>query len=259
MRGSTGFDIEGMPRAGPGASWLNRQLQTERLEYLDHDDKDPRKRRVVRSMDWLGRVFRHHETFARIALNEVADVPDARILELGAAHGGLSKALLRMHLTAHATVTDVAGTSVAAIAAGDLGDHPRAVVSEKDATAIDAPDRSYDLAVFAMSFHHLKPALASRVFAEGTRVADKLLIIDVQRLPALLLIVQLVLSLPLSKLAPVVHDAWISNLRAYSPSALRALARHADPSIDLQLRGGLNLPVVLPQPQIVVATRRPGL
>jgi len=248
-----------MPRAGPCASWLNRRLQTGRLEYLDRDDIDPRKRQVVRSMDWLGRVFRHHETFARIAIKEVVDVPDARILELGAAHGGLSRALLRMHPTAHATVTDVEGTSVAEIAAGDLGDHPRAQVRRQDATAIDAPDGSYDLAVFAMSFHHLTPALASRVFAEGTRVADKLLIIDVQRLPALLLLVQLALSLPLSKLVPVVHDAWISNLRAYSPSALRALARHADPSIELQLRGGLNLPVVLPQPQIVVATRRPGL
>jgi hypothetical protein len=34
------------------------------------------------------------------------------------------------------------------------------------------------LAVFALSLHHLQPALAARVFAEGTRAANKLLIID---------------------------------------------------------------------------------
>ncbi len=76
------------------------------------------------------------------------------------------------------TVTDVDAISVADIAAGDLGRHPRAVVREMDATAIDAPDNSYDLALFALSFHHLPPEQASRVFAEDTRVAAKLLIID---------------------------------------------------------------------------------
>ena len=36
----------------------------------------------------------------------------------------------------------------------------------------------YDLAVFALSLHHLPPALAARGFAEGTRAANTLLIID---------------------------------------------------------------------------------
>jgi hypothetical protein len=36
----------------------------------------------------------------------------------------------------------------------------------------------YGLAVFALSLHHLPAALAARVFAEGTRAANKLLIID---------------------------------------------------------------------------------
>jgi hypothetical protein len=42
----------------------------------------------------------------------------------------------------------------------------------------------------------------------------------------------------------------ISSLRTYSPSALRALAQHASPSIDIELRGGLA------GPQIAVASRR---
>ena len=48
---------------------------------------------------------------------------------------------------------------------------------------------------------------------------------------------------------PLVHDGVISSLRAYSPSALRALAAHADPAIEVTLRGGLL------SPQVVLATR----
>jgi ubiquinone/menaquinone biosynthesis C-methylase UbiE len=177
------------------------------------------------------------------------------VLELGSGHGALSRALLEMHPTAHVTVTDVEPGSVAAIAAGDLGSHPRATVREMDATAIDAPDGCYDLAVFAMSFHHLPPVLAAQVIAEGTRAANKLLIIDLARPPAPLHLLRLALTLPLSAAVPLCHDGFISSLRAYSPSALRALARHADPDISLQLRGGgLDLPF-RPRPQIVVATR----
>lgn len=247
--------LERMPRGGPRASCLDRWLETDRQEYLDRDDVDRLKRTVVRALDRFGQFFGHHERFARIALDEIADVPDPKILELGSGHGALSRALLEQHPTAHVTITDIEPTSVAAIAAGDLGRHPRATVREMNAAAIDAPDGTYDLAVFAMSFHHLSPGPASRVFAEGTRVADKLLIIDLPRPPALLHVLQLATMLPLAAAVPLCHDGFISSLRAYSPSALRALARHADPAIRVQLRGGgFDLPL-RPRPQIVVASR----
>ena len=243
-------EIARMPRGGPDASCLDRLLQTERQEYLDRDDVDPRvKRSVVRALDWTGQVFGNHERFAATALDEVAEVADPAILELGAGHGGLSRKLLEWHPTARVTVTDVEPASVAAIAAGDLGTHPRATVREMDATALDAPDGQFDLAVFVLSFHHLPPTAAARVFAEGTRVASKLLIIDLPRPPAPLHLLRLATMLPWAPFAPFVHDGVISSLRAYSPSALRALARHADPDIDVQLRGGLL------SPQVVVASR----
>jgi ubiquinone/menaquinone biosynthesis C-methylase UbiE len=162
----------------------------------------------------------------------------------------LSRKLLDWHPTAELTVTDVEKQSVKAIEASDLGENPRAAVREMDATAIDAPDGQFDLAVFAFSFHHLPPSLASRVFAEGTRVADKLVIIDLPRPPSPLHLVRLAAMLPFAPILPVAHDGVISSLRCYSPSALRALAAHADPSIEVQLRGGLM------NPQVVVATRR---
>lgn len=244
-------DIDRMPRGGPDASCLDRLLQTDRLEYLDrHDADEEKKRSVIRALEWTGAVFGNTEKFARIALDEVADVPDPKILELGAGHGALSRTLLEWHPTAELTVTDVEAASVQAIADGDLGAHHRAIVREMDATAIDASDRHFDLAVFVLSFHHLSPALASRVLAEGTRAATKLLIIDLPRPPSALHIVRLATMLPFAPWLPFVHDGVISSLRTYSPSALRALARHADPSIDIELRSGLM------SPQIAVASRR---
>lgn len=243
-------DIENMPRGGPDASWLDRQLETDCREYLDRDDVDDRvKRSVVKSLEWAGEFFKNHEKFARIALDEVADVPDPKILELGAGHGGLSRKLLEHHPTAEVTVSDLDPTSVANIAAGELSSHPRATVRVVDATDIDAPDGHFDLAVFALSFHHLPPALASKAFAEGTRIADKLLIIDLPRPPSLLHIAQLAAFVPLVAFVPVLHDGFISSLRAYSPSALRVLAEHADPAIEVRLR---SRPF---GPQVVVASR----
>ncbi len=148
------------------------------------------------------------------------------------------------------TVTDIEPASVAAIAAGDLGTHPRATVREMDATALDAADGEFDLAVFALSFHHLPPPAAARVIAEGTRAATELLIIDLPRPPAPLHVLRLATMLPFAPLVPFVHDGVISSLRTYSPSAFRALAAHADPAIEVELRGGLL------SPQIVVARRR---
>ena len=245
-------DIDAMPRGGPDASWLDRRLETGCAEYFDGvfgSDVDERIKR--RSLEWTGdvfTVFKNHERFAYIALEEIADVPDPRILELGAGHGGLSRKLLEQHPTARVTVTDIDPTSVVNIAA-ELGSHPRAAVEAVDATEIDCPDQYFDLAVSALTFHRLSPPQACAVIAEGTRVADKLLIIDVARLPSVLHIAQLATFVPFLAI-PVVHDGFISSLRAYSASALQALAQHAGGDITVELRGRRC------GPQVLVASRR---
>jgi SAM-dependent methyltransferase len=226
-------DIDRMPRGGFRASCLDRLLETDR--------------QAGGRLDWTGRLFNNDQRFAAIALDLVAEVPDPRILELGAGDGGVSRQLLADHPSARVTVTDVDADSVARIAASDLGTHPRAEVRQMDATAIDAADGSYDLVLFALSLHQLRPAQAVRVFAESTRVADILLIIDLPRPPAPLHLLGLATMLPAAVVLPFVRDGVISSLRSYSPSALRSLARRADPSIDVELGGGLNLP------QIVIA------
>ncbi|KUI46698.1 methyltransferase type 11 [Mycobacterium sp. GA-1199] len=242
-----------MPRGGPDASCLDRLLQTDRLEYLDRESGAPgdaeRKRRVIRALELTGGWFGNTERFAEIALAEVEDVADPRILELGAGHGALSRKLLDWHPSAKLTVTDVDAANVAAMDASELGGHPRATIREMDATAIDVADASFDLAVFALSFHHLPPAAAARAMSEGTRVAGKLLVIDLPRPPSPLHLVRLATMLPFAAIVPFVHDGVISSLRSYSPSALRALAAYADPTIEVELRGGLL------SPQVVVAQR----
>ncbi|MEW5810773.1 MAG: methyltransferase domain-containing protein [Actinomycetota bacterium] len=241
-----------MPRGGPKASCLDRLLETDRQEYLDRDDVDPKvKRSVIRALDWTGDVFGNHDRFATLALEQVADVVDPRILELGAGHGALSRRLLDWHPSARVTVTDVEPDSVARIAS-ELGSHPRGTVAQMDATALDVADGAFDLAVFALSFHHLPPDAAVRVLAEGTRAATTLLIIDLPRPPAPLHLARLATMLPLAPFVPFAHDGVISSLRAYSPSALRALAAHADPAMHVELRGGCL------SPQVMLATRRPS-
>jgi ubiquinone/menaquinone biosynthesis C-methylase UbiE len=227
-------DIADMPRGGPDASCLDRMLQTGRPEYLDRDDVDDKvKRGIVGTLDRVGTLFREHDRNAALVLREVADVIDPKILELGAGHGALSRIVLDQHPTAQVTISDVNPDSVAAIAASDLGRHPRATVRVVDATAIDAADGSFDLAVFALSFHHLPPEQAARVLAEGTRVADRLLVIDLPRPPSLLHLAKLATFAPFVLWWPFAHDGFVSSLRAYSPSALRTLAAHADLDVEV--------------------------
>jgi ubiquinone/menaquinone biosynthesis C-methylase UbiE len=249
--------IAEMPRGGPNASWLDRQLQTEALEYTDrYDVPDEVKQKVISALDWIGTRTGQHERYARVALGVVADVANPRILELGAGHGKLSAKILELHSTATVTISDLDPASVAAISAGELGSAPRVRTQVVDATAIDAADQSYDLVVFAQAFHHLPPAMAYRAIAEATRVADRFLVIDLKRQsPLRMLLDQLVMTptAVVPRLRPIMHDGFISTLRAYSRSAFVALGKAVDPDMRtdfLSPASGLG-----PKPTIVTFSR----
>src|SRR5262249_17732887 len=80
--------IATMPRGGPDAAWLDRRFETDALEYLDRDDvADEVKQKVIGMLDRIGTLTNQHENYARAALSVVADIPNPRILELGAGHG----------------------------------------------------------------------------------------------------------------------------------------------------------------------------
>lgn len=230
-----------MPRGGPDASWLDRRMQTDVLEYTDrYDVPDELKQKVITSLDRVGTLGRVHEKNARAALRVVSGIPEPRILEIGAGHGKLSAKIVEYHPEATVTVSDLDPTSVANIAAGELGAHPRVRTQVIDATAVDAPDDSYDLVVFAMSFHHLPPAIAYKAIAEATRVGKRFLVIDLKRPSPKGLVLTPILALPmlaaavLPPMRPLLHDGFISGLRAYSHSAFTALGRAADPNMRIE-------------------------
>ena len=134
-----------------------------------------------------------------------------------------------MHPTAEVTVTDIEANRVKAIAAGALGEHPRA--TSGDGRDLDRRRRRpFRLGGVRVLVSPSAAVAAARVFAEGTRAADKLLIIDLPRPPSPLHMLRLAAMLPFAPFVPFVHDGVISSLRCYSPSALRALAAHADPA-----------------------------
>lgn len=233
--------VDTMPRGGPDASWLDRRLQTDVLEYTDrYDIPDETKQHVIRALDTMGTRTGTHDWTARLALDLVADVARPRILELGAGHGRLSEAILRLHPTAEVTVSDLDPHSVQNVADGPLGRNPRVTTKVVDATAIDEADDAYDLVVFAMAFHHLPPAVAVTAIADATRVGRKFLVVDLKRLPSPVLLltplalpVMLVMQRPAAA-AALMHDGFISGLRAYSPSAFTALGKAAHPDMRIE-------------------------
>jgi SAM-dependent methyltransferase len=251
--------IAGMPRGGPNASWLDRRLQTDALEYTDrYDIPDAVKQKVIAGLDWIGTRAGEHEKNARNACALVADIPNPRILELGAGHGKLSAKILELHPAATVTVSDLDPTSVANIAAGPLGTNPRVRTQVVDATAIDAEDDSYDLVVFAQAFHHLPPATAYRAIAEATRVGKRFLVIDLKRRSPLGLLLTPLVMAPMAlvpRFRPLMHDGLISGLRAYSPSAFAALGKAADPQMRVEFLPSMRR--LGPTPTVVVFCR-PG-
>lgn len=248
------LEMARMPRGGPDASWLDRRLQTDALEYLDRDDVgDDVKQKVIAGLDRMGTRTQQHDKNARIALDLVSDISNPRILELGAGHGKLSARILELHPTATVTVSDLDPTSVANVAAGALGADPRVTTRVVDATDIDAEDNSFDLVVFALAFHHLPPAVAFRAIAEATRVGKQFLVIDLKRPRPVGLLLTLAVMAPFALVKPVVHDGFISTLRSYSRSAFIALGKAADPQMRIRF-----LPQAFrlgPTPTVVVFSR----
>lgn len=229
--------IDDMPRGGPDASWLDRRLQTDRLEYTDRTDvPDAVKQRVIQSLERAGQRCGHNDKLARLAISLMGEHARPRILELGAGHGRLSEKILELHPQALVTASDLDPTSVTNMARGALGSHPRADTRVFDATHIDAPDASYELVILSVAFHHLRPQQARKAIIEATRVGKRFLVIDAIRPRPLVLSLLAATSAaayaalwPIASLRPGLHDGLISVLRSYSRDAFVALAHAAHP------------------------------
>jgi hypothetical protein len=85
-----------------------------------------------------------------------------------------------------------------------------------------------------------------------------LLIVDLRRLSAPLQSIALAVWLPFVGLFPYAHDGFISLLRAYSPSALRALACYADSAIIVEFHSRRSGPIVLVASRARRTSQSPG-
>lgn len=225
-------DIRDLPRGGWSASRVDRRFETDEDEYLDRDDVSLSTRTaVLRGLDRLHRLTLTYRWLARLVLAQAAGVDMPRVLELGAGHGELSRRIVRSTPSVHVTVSDVDTDFVAALRASDLGRHPQTEVRQVDATAIDAADLSWDVAVFALSLHHLPPEKVAAALRETTRVARTALFVDAWRNPLLLAVTPLFMVLGGW---PMLHDGIISIRRMYARQALHDLA--ASPTVDIELR-----------------------
>lgn len=221
-----------MPRGGPRAAWWDRLYETDRLEYLDRPETADKARRVHRGLHHIQQMTGLYRTMGRWIMAELDGVPKPRILELGAGSGGLAQHVLARHTTARWCLSDISPQTVQAWETGPLSRHSRVETAVIDATSINADDRSWDLAVFAFSLHHLSPEAVQAVLREGTRVASRLLIFDGRRSP-----VGLVVGTPLALLIgnlPLLHDWVISARKFYSVDALHALAAECGEPVALR-------------------------
>ena len=89
--------------------------------------------------------------------------------------------------------------------------------------------------------------------AEG----DTLLIVDLPRPPSPVHLAKVLSLIAPALVWPFAHDGLISSMRAYSPSALRALAAHADPAIEVEITSGSGLGQFLVAARQTVVARRP--
>lgn len=207
-------------------------------------------------------MFGVHHRLAEIALRHVTDCVAPKILDLASGNGGLSRRLLDKHPHVEVTLTDLDPMVVGNLTLSDLGNHPRALVC--DATAIDASDGYFDLAVFARPFWHVPPVTATWILGEGTRVASKLLIIDLGRPPSpprtRWRAAASASSFSSARIAPE-HHRVPGSPRALGPPASLVLAAYADPAIAVKVstegHSEINSPIAENNPCEVVLLRLP--
>ncbi|WP_313896297.1 class I SAM-dependent methyltransferase [Streptomyces sp. YIM 98790] len=220
-------------RGGPRPAWWDRWYETGRPEYIDLPEHGDEARRVLRGLDRFQRLTGGYRLYSRLVAREAAGLAGPRILELGAGRGRLAERMLKDMPDARVTVSDIRPESLEAFRRSALAADPRTSSRVIDATAIDAPDGTWDVAVFTASLHHLEPPQVRKVLAEGTRAARRLLIVDAWRHPVLLGVAPLML---LTGGAANLHDGVISLRKVYSASAVRELAASCGAPVEVRTR-----------------------
>lgn len=229
-------------RCPADAAWWDRVYATPALEWLDDPAiPDQQKRRTLHGLDRFNRLTGAYTLFARwtvAALPPTLRAP--RILELGAGHGALSRALVRAlerrGLGGRVTASDISIPFVRSMQEDTRLRNRGVRVLALDATALALKDDSFDVVVFTQALHHLEPPQVVQLVREGTRVARSLVLIDGWRHPLMLGI-----SPGFWMLGnwPSFRDGVVSLTRMYSVRVLETLVRVANPALRFHARFAL--------------------
>jgi SAM-dependent methyltransferase len=227
-----------MPRGGPDANWFDRRMDPGDLEWIDDPDAPMwRKLYAIEGLDNFNRRFGSYRQFTNEALKLLPRGNfQPRIVEFGAGSGELSARLAERLLNSGHAPT-VLATDISRQYVGEMRRNLRLRnlgISAKvmDATRTKLKSGSYDLAIFTQALHHLEPRQVVRLLEEGTRVAERFLIIDAWRNPLLLLAAP---AFWLLGNFGSFHDGIISLRRMYSARALEYLAAQCSAEIDLDI------------------------
>jgi 2-polyprenyl-3-methyl-5-hydroxy-6-metoxy-1,4-benzoquinol methylase len=207
------------------------RVGASREELLDAEPGDPGE--IADCLRELARVNRllggSRTTLAHLGpLVAAVGKPSVTVLDVAAGGGDMAASMRRWgarrgydlrftFVDRHPLVLDFASRAT------DLSPHS----VRADALSLPFANRSFDLCVTSLFFHHLEPSQTEAALLEMCRVARSgILVNDVVR-DRLALGWILLLTRLFSRNRLVRHDGPLSVRRAYRPSDFRRLARHA--------------------------------
>jgi ubiquinone/menaquinone biosynthesis C-methylase UbiE len=145
--------------------------------------------------------------------------PNLLMLDVAAGGCDVSEALLR-RFPCHIVALDLNGRG--------LHHARRAWPLIGDALALPFPDRSFDIAMASLFFHHLSNEDCVRVLAQMWRIARRRVIINDLHRHAIAYFSIRALTRLFSRSRMVRHDAPVSVRRSFRPAELMDIARRAD-------------------------------
>jgi hypothetical protein len=154
----------------------------------------------------------------------------ATVVDLGTGSADIPRALVRWARRAGRPIRVFAVDRDAAtldVAARATRGYPEIVLLQADALALPLAPRSVDVAISALTLHHLEPSAAAAVLAAMDRTARVGFVVnDLYRSRAAYALVWLATRV-LARNRMSRHDGPLSVLRAYTPQEVRALCARA--------------------------------
>lgn len=207
-----------------------RWSTTEQTEYVDDPSID-RSRRVdmIASLDEINTMLGCYSAFFRALEPLLVRGRETRVLDLAAGHGGFaleaSRIARRRGIRLAITATDLKPEYLAlgrTIAEQEGLPVRFAVQDALDLSSV--PRGEHDIVVCTQSLHHFTPSGVARMFQEALAIAQRgVVLIDGCRSASLGVLVPVLAALHLER-HEMIHDAWVSFRRFFTPEELALLA-----------------------------------